>query len=174
MPRKDERVRSRAAICTPLSWRRWIHANWERVRVVDVELRHARADVGSRIIVRAVVHLGALLPADVQVTVWRRHAIVGCESSSDRAVRLWSVQSYGNGAYVFEATVCPHEIDDGEGLVVQVHPVHGYVLRPVAAPVVTSIDEPKAIGMVKAAAKESIPLASLAATPDRERVSGAW
>jgi hypothetical protein len=171
--RKDDRVRS-AAICVPASWRRWVRANWKRVRVVAVELRRARADTGSRITIRAVVHLGALLPADVQVTVRRRHSVTRCESSGECVVRLWSVQSYRNGAYVFEAAVCPHEIDDGEGLVVQVHPAHGYVLRPVAAPVVTSIDEPKAIGMVKAAAKESIPLASLAATPDRERVSGAW
>jgi hypothetical protein len=86
-------------------------------------------------------------------------------------VRLWSVQSYRNGAYVFEATVCLQEIDDGEGLVVRVHPAYGYDPRPAAAPVVTSIDEPKTVGMVSAAAKESIPPARVAATPERDHVS---
>ena len=52
--------------------------------------------------VRAVVHLGALSPADVCVELLRTDD-AGADPPLRRARRMWSSHSYHNGRYVFES-----------------------------------------------------------------------
>lgn len=73
--------------------------------------------------VRAIVHLGRLLPADVNV----RAMLVARVPTDDvrreaHVARLWSAQSYGNGTYVFEGHVLESSLSDPERLKVLVEP----------------------------------------------------
>lgn len=105
----------------PPSWRPWLEANWEEVRVAHAEARRRIGAGGVRFHIRAVVHLGALLPTDVQVECGVRGRERGHSVSG---VRLWSVQSYRNGAFVYEATIADDAIGDvaQDDLVVRVRP----------------------------------------------------
>ena len=69
---------------------------------------------------RAVVQLGDLAPADVRVTA--RSVAEASEPASAEPLRLWSVQSHHNGAVVFEAAAETSEIDDVTELLVTVAP----------------------------------------------------
>ena len=107
--------------------RAWPGTARRGVRVTHAEVRRAGRDDGSALRIRAVVQLGTLLPADVRVHVAPRGNAASCESDPG-ALRLWSVQSYRNGAFVFEATALDREIGaaaDAEDLVVRVRPAHG-------------------------------------------------
>ena len=84
-------------------WRLWIQTQWPRVRIVSIDISEggARAPSDARI-VHTCVHLGSLAPADVRVEMTSGDPAVANDPSA-AAVRLWSVQSYGNGSFVFEA-----------------------------------------------------------------------
>jgi hypothetical protein len=69
---------------------------------------------------RAVVHLGALAPADVRVTA--RIAAGRSTPVPVEPLRLWSVQSYHNGAVVFEAPTETRMPDDATDFLVTVAP----------------------------------------------------
>ncbi len=77
------------------------------VRIVDAPDVAGVADVADaagaaeRRLVRARVHLGRLCPADVHVHVVPARTPADASAGPPLA-RLWSVQSYGNGTYVFE------------------------------------------------------------------------
>jgi hypothetical protein len=80
---------------------RWLEERWPSVHVCFADV--LRAGAGSserRPRLRAVVQLGGLTPADVQVTA---RLATGPASASREPLRLWSVQSHHNGAFVFEA-----------------------------------------------------------------------
>jgi len=100
---------------------RWVARHWRDVRVSHAEVR----TVGSRgeherSMLRAVVQLGDLTPADVRVTA--RRVAERPEPASAEPLRLWSVQSHHNGAVVFEAAAETSEIDDVTELLVTVVP----------------------------------------------------
>ena len=122
----------------PPSWRPWLEGNWEEVEVTYAEARRKLGTGGGRFRIRAVVHLGALLPADVQVECGVRGGERGHSAS---AVRLWSTQSYGNGAFVYEGTITDDAMGDiaPADLVVHVHPAHGDATQSSAAPVVAAV-----------------------------------
>jgi hypothetical protein len=88
------------------------------------------------------VQLGALLPADVHVDISRRDVEPG--SSDGGALRLWSVQSYRNGAFVFEAAATDQEIDDSilADLIVRVRPAGSDRERALASAVVAPLRFP--------------------------------
>ncbi len=95
-------------------WAAWVRQQWATVRVTHVETNPLRADVPRHVRLRANVHLGSLAPADVLV-----------EATADRAktaTRLASLQSYGNGIYVFEGVLPPHAFKEGHPLIVRVRP----------------------------------------------------
>ncbi|MHB1223420.1 MAG: hypothetical protein ACYC2G_05150 [Gemmatimonadaceae bacterium] len=97
--------------------------DWPSVRILDVEI-----DAGERSIpanhrrVRAIVHLGRLVPADVHVRAMVAHALADDVRRGAHAARLWSAQSYGNGTYVFEGHVPEPLVDDPGRLTVFVEP----------------------------------------------------
>jgi hypothetical protein len=81
---------------------RWLEGRWPRVHVCFAEvLLEGASSSDGRPLLRAVVQLGGLTPADVQVTA--RLAGDGSEPLPHEPLRLWSVQSHHNGAFVFEA-----------------------------------------------------------------------
>jgi len=96
-------------------------SQWTDVHVCHVE---AHDDIAAgrtdRTVLRAVVQLGALAPADVRVTV--RQPAAGVEAASEGPVRLWSAQSYRNGTFVFEASTNASALADGADLLVSVEP----------------------------------------------------
>jgi nucleotide-binding universal stress UspA family protein len=99
-------------------------SQWSDVHVCHMEARNDAADGrADRTMIRAVVQLGALAPADVRVMVRQHTADAG--TASERAVRLWSGQSYRNGSFVFEAVANASEIPDGADLLVSVEPSPG-------------------------------------------------
>jgi hypothetical protein len=98
---------------------RWIAGQWPGVRVRGAEVvERPRRGTGRRAKLRAVVQLGGLTPADVVVTA--RSADL--ERETAEVVRLWSVQSHHNGAFVFEAAANARTIDEQADLLVTVEP----------------------------------------------------
>ena len=100
---------------------RWVARHWQSVHVSHAEV-HIVGSRGEheRSMLRAVVQLGDLTPADVRVT-----ALSAAEESGPGSVeplRLWSVQSHHNGAVVFEAAAETNAIDDVTELLVTVAP----------------------------------------------------
>ena len=65
-----------------------------------------------------MVQLGGLTPADVVVTA----RSVDLERGTAEVVRLWSVQSHHNGAFVFEAAANTRAIHAEADLLVTVEP----------------------------------------------------
>jgi hypothetical protein len=100
---------------------RWIADQWSDVHVCDAEMvARVHRGTGQRGTLRAVVQLGGLAPADVVVTA--RSADESLERASVEVVRLWSVQSHHNGAYVFEAAANARAIDESASFLVTVEP----------------------------------------------------
>ena len=102
------------------AWIGWVREQWNAVRVAHVATTQL-ADVGDRVRVRAVIHLGPLSPADVCVEVVKGAGPTA--GGSGRTLNeLWSTQSYRNGTFVFEGVTLTDAMDDDEGLTVRVRP----------------------------------------------------
>jgi hypothetical protein len=118
MPNGDVDHRERSSLA------RWLEREWPRVHVCFAEVLRAGEDaIQRRPRLRAVVQLGGLTPADVRVTA--RLAAAGSEAASREPLRLWSVQSHHNGAFVFEAATAaepPFPTDGAPELLVTVAP----------------------------------------------------
>lgn len=110
----------RAANAPTARWAAWVRQQWGGVRVTDLEINPLLADVPGRVHVRANVHLGPLLPADVLVEA-ATDAAEATDASGEWPIRLCSVQSYANGTYVFEGLL-PLEAVDEHPLIVRVRP----------------------------------------------------
>lgn len=104
-------------------WAAWVREQWSAVRVILFEAMHL-ADAADRVRVRAVIHLGALSPADVRVD-----AVTGGTESPDepgrRASELWCAQSYRNGTFVFEGFAATEALDERGALTARVRPRTG-------------------------------------------------
>ncbi len=102
-------------------WARWVRKAWEAIRVTHLEAVPLPPRTRGRLHVRANVHLGALTPADVLVEATAE----GGEASDPRGewpIRLCSIQSYGNGTYVFDAPLPPQGREKRRLLTVRVRP----------------------------------------------------
>jgi hypothetical protein len=123
-PRTGDVVRAHVAPASRSSLIRWLERRWPRVHVCFAEvLLEGSNSSERRPRLRAVVQLGGLTPADVHVTA--RLAAAGPEPASREPLRLWSVQSHHNGAFVFEAATPPpagRTIDGATDLLVTVAP----------------------------------------------------
>jgi hypothetical protein len=123
--RTGDQVRARVAPASRSSVGRWLAGQWPHVHVCFAEVLLAGSGFSERRPrLRAVVQLGGLTPADVQVTA--RLAVAGSEPASREPLRLWSVQSHHNGAFVFEATTAAEAtfaIERAPDLLVTVAPV---------------------------------------------------
>lgn len=123
--RRADATNARVAPASHSSVGRWLEGQWPRVHVCFAEVLLAGSDSSERRPrLRAVVQLGELTPADVQVTA--RLAVAGPEAATREPLRLWSVQSHHNGAFVFEgsaATEATFTIDGAPELLVTVAPV---------------------------------------------------
>jgi hypothetical protein len=98
---------------------RWVAGRWSGVHVRGAEMvERAHRGTDERAKLRAVVQLGGLTPADVIVTA--RSADLERETAEE--VRLWSVQSHHNGAFVFEAAANARAMDEATDLLVTVEP----------------------------------------------------
>ena len=113
----------------------WLARRWPGVHVRAAELLSGDGTGGTGPILRAVVQLGTLTPADVRVIA--RSAPQGAEPALADELRLASVRSHHNGAVVFEATAAPAVPDTATDLVVTVSPaprlLEGGPLRSVEA-----------------------------------------
>jgi hypothetical protein len=119
--REQDRPGMRAEPARRELYGRWLEGQWSDVRVCGVELvARPRRGSGQRAKLRAVVQLGGLTPADVVVTA--RSDDPALERATEEVVRLWSVQSHQNGAFVFEAAANAHAIDEAAELLVTVEP----------------------------------------------------
>jgi hypothetical protein len=110
------------------------HGGWRALQVRD-RWRQVRVDVaelvatGSACRVRAVVHLGALSPADVHVELTPASAALAdvgaTPSEGDAAVvayPLWCDHSYDNGCYVFDRVLSPIALVPHDAWSVRVRP----------------------------------------------------
>jgi hypothetical protein len=107
-----------ASTAPSAGWAAWVRQQWRGVCVTQVETTPACDDVPGHVRVRANVHLGSLVPADVLVDATADREKVPAEWST----RLASLQSYGNGTFVFEGLLPPHAVDDRCPLIVRVRP----------------------------------------------------
>lgn len=122
---------------------------WPNVGVDSVSITGSSAGLRAH----AVVRLGGLLPADVQVELAPAGpAGVVRHIAGPGYRRMCSIQSYGNGAYVFESALLPHDE--------VVHPDWKIVVRPMhsrrATPIVHGIP-PHAAG-ARRSRKDSTPV----------------
>lgn len=101
-------------------------AGWARVHIEYVEAHPLPGDRGA--LVRAVVQLGGLTPADVRVAL--SPASGGVDAACEGGSAMWSSASYDNGAFVFEGAAPPREPGDDEWLVC-VRPVEPDAGHPV-------------------------------------------
>ena len=106
--------------------------NWPRVIIHSISLKR-RASGRSRGVVRARVTLGALLPADVRVT------LVSTQRPSPFAeVGLAWTERFEDGSHLFEGTA-PAAALSGTGCAIRVTPVDDLppwrsILEPIVAP----------------------------------------
>ena len=115
-----------AARATLGGWRALqVRDRWRQVRVDVAEL----VATGSACRVRAVVHLGALSPADVHVELTPASAALAdvgaTPSEGDAAVvayPLWCDHSYDNGCYVFDRVLSPIALAPHDAWSVRVRP----------------------------------------------------
>lgn len=115
-----------AARATLGGWRALqVRDRWRQVRVDVAEL----AATGSACHVRAVVHLGALSPADVHVELTPASAALAdvgdAPSDADAALvayPLWCDHSYDNGCYVFDRVLSPVALVPHDAWSVRVRP----------------------------------------------------
>jgi hypothetical protein len=107
-----------ASTAPSAGWAAWVREQWRGVCVTQVETTPARDDVPGHVRVLASVHLGSLLPADVLVDATADREKVPGEWST----RLASLQSYGNGTFVFEGLLPTHAVEDRCPLIVRVRP----------------------------------------------------
>ena len=105
---------------------------WAEVRLEAVSVEPPAAGAGTGAVL-ARVHLGRLLPADVEVHLVRADAVADDLPAQASLGRLWSRHPYGNGSYLFEARV-PAALLDGQRLKVRVAP-RGLEALPFAPPV---------------------------------------
>jgi hypothetical protein len=122
---------------------RLVAAGWRKVQIEDVSVDVEAAAEGREptAIVRARVHLGPLLPADVLVELDFLRRPSHPWSALPR--RLWSMSSYHDGTYMFEARVPTGLLRRG-GYVLRVSPSGDLppdpAMSPVVAPVMPSSD----------------------------------
>lgn len=128
----DDRSMRRADVRHQQSW-------WSVVRVLDSELVDGaeRRDAGDRrecrLPIRAYVHLGELTPADVHIDLHGGRLSAADVRDRPDGVRLYSVESYGNGIFVFEGCATPVDDELADGWTVRVRPSpNGCVGLPVA------------------------------------------
>lgn len=98
----------------------WVARQWPCVHVCHAEfLVDGESEGDRRPVLKAVVQLGELKPADVRVTA--RRIVDGSKFAAAAVLRLWSVQSHRNGSFVFEAETHPGLLGDPSkiGIVVQ-------------------------------------------------------
>lgn len=111
----------RAAEASATGWARWVRDRWPAVRVTHLKTVPLRPHVPGRLRVRVNVYLGALAPADVLVEATVDEADTP-DGSGEWPIRLCSVQSYGNGIYVFEALLPRQPVEHRRRLTVRVRP----------------------------------------------------
>jgi hypothetical protein len=113
----------------------WLARRWPGVHVRVAELLSGEGTGGAGPLLRAVVQLGTLTPADVRV--FARSAPQAAEPALADELRLASVRSHHNGAVVFEATAAPTVPDTATDLILTVSPaprlLEGGPLRSVEA-----------------------------------------
>lgn len=94
-----------------------IEGCWPTVRVESAELSASPA--GDR--ARTVVQLGGLTPADVRVELIPLDERLAA-GSPPGGYRMFSCQGYGNGCFVFEATIPAGTAERSRGWMIHVHP----------------------------------------------------
>jgi hypothetical protein len=110
--------------------RHWVEGSWPAVHIAHAEVSWN----ASRPVLRAVVHLGGLTPADVRVTA--RYRAEGDKAANTEPLRLWSVARLNNENVIFESGMLAHGVDDVSEFTVVVEPEktssHGGSLARVA------------------------------------------
>lgn len=111
-------------------WRERIHAHWPEIRVESVANgMPGEIQVGSQIVVRAQVHLGALSPDDVSVELyWGKLDAKG--HFCDAVALAMKHQSVEGDLHVFEATHGPCTESGLIGYTVRVLPFHKDLTTP--------------------------------------------
>lgn len=121
-----------------------VAANWSKVRVGNAEITPCHEPDGGRAVVHARVHLGELLPPDVEVDLIRQHEPMPAARADRALARLWSGHSYHNDSYDFEASVPADELREGGHLAIRVTPASQLALSSVLAPVTIPVAVPGA------------------------------
>ncbi|HEX6535012.1 MAG TPA: hypothetical protein VF041_10460 [Gemmatimonadaceae bacterium] len=113
-------------------WEAWVTQCWPAVRIAHVDVRTASAGAHDAPRVRATVHLGPLLPADVRVeaVIGGEIAAAGPEERERQVIRLWSAHSYGNDAYLFESPTPPDWREGADAVTIRVCPRTRFARAP--------------------------------------------
>lgn len=99
----------------------WVAQSWPLVRITHAEVRpNGQYWSAMRPVLRAVLHLGALTPADVRVTA--RYRMARGQDATAEPVRLWSVATLNDANVVFESGMLGEALDDVSEFTVVVEP----------------------------------------------------
>jgi starch phosphorylase len=114
-----ERARQLAA------WTSHIQAHWKEVRVESVDpLTHTDLPVGSRLHVRARLHLGALTPDEVAAELYVGRLDADGELTGAYAIPMQATGQASGGIWAFEAATVPCPRSGLHGYTVRVTPFH--------------------------------------------------
>lgn len=118
----------------------WVARSWSDVRIARAEASpNGQYWNAGHPVLRAVVHLGALTPADVRV--WARYRMAKEQTASGEPLRLWSVATLNDEEVVFESGMLGEALEDVSELTVIVEPANahsnGSALTRVSRSVVT-------------------------------------
>jgi glycogen phosphorylase len=114
-----ERARALAA------WTCHIQAHWHEVRVESVDsLTNADLPVGSRLHVRARLHLGALTPDQVGVELYVGRLDADGELTGAHSIAMQPAGEGSGGCWTYEATTVPCPRSGLHGYTVRITPFH--------------------------------------------------
>ncbi|MBI2941389.1 MAG: alpha-glucan family phosphorylase [Chloroflexi bacterium] len=130
----DSAARARALA----AWRARVQAGWGQVRVVGADsLPLPELPVGSDILVRARVHLGALTPDDVAVELYIGRVDAKGEIAAATTTPMHHLGQDREGLALFEANAVPCRTSGLHGYTVRVLPRHPDLTTPFVPGLIT-------------------------------------
>jgi starch phosphorylase len=111
------------------NWRSHLQKAWKDVEIRNVHVSEEQVRVGRSFVVEAVVRLGDLTPADVQVQLYYGQLTTHGEIGTGDAVDMNSVSANSDGTYRFKADVLCNTSGE-RGISVRVLPRHQFLNTP--------------------------------------------
>jgi glycogen phosphorylase len=108
------------------NWRNHVRGNWNKIRVVSVNVEQHEITVGSKADVTAVIDLGGVTPSDVRVQLYLGMLNSRGEITDGEAITMELANQNGGSQYTFKATY-KYNATGELGVSVRVLPYHEFM-----------------------------------------------